>query len=99
MARPLLVQRHRRRSSVLVAAGHETQGAGPPWGMIYEVKRWTEERQRVHASKRQPPLHPTATLREHTLLAQGFMGMQKATFLRYFHRKTVIFRVPMWSKH
>jgi hypothetical protein len=38
-----MVQRHRRRSSVLVAACHEAQGAGPPWGMIYEAKRWTEE--------------------------------------------------------
>jgi hypothetical protein len=56
MARPRVVQRHRRRSSVLVATHHETQGAGPPWGMIYEAKRWTEEGQRVHASKRQPPL-------------------------------------------
>jgi hypothetical protein len=56
MARPRVVQRHRRRRSVLLAARHETQGAGPPWGMIYEAKPWTEEGQRVHASKRQPAL-------------------------------------------
>lgn len=56
MARPRVVQRYRRRSSVLLATRHETRGAGPPWGMIYEAKRWTEEGQRVHASKRQPPL-------------------------------------------
>jgi len=56
MARPRVVQRHTRRSSVLWAARYETQGAGPPWGMIYEAKLWTEEGQRVHASKRQPPL-------------------------------------------
>jgi hypothetical protein len=41
--RARLVQRHRRRSSVLLAARHETQGASPPGGMIYEAKHWTEE--------------------------------------------------------
>ena len=56
MARPRVVQRHRRRGSVLLAARHEPRGAEPPWDMIYEAKRWTEEGQRVHASKRQPPL-------------------------------------------
>jgi hypothetical protein len=39
MARPRVVQPHRHRRSVLWAARHETQGAGPPWGMIYEATR------------------------------------------------------------
>ena len=44
-------------------------------------------------------ISPTATLLEHYLLAQGFMGVQQATSLIAYDCKTVILRVQIWSKH